>query len=233
MTGKHDVTASYPEPLINHILHQYDGLDDSQKANYLKNNRPFKPLNLVDADKRFASGKTIDINAGELLGLSVVTLYLNESGIQGDDTYQVVTGLADQDKSRNETLLSDGAVYEDQTGIKMVFQTTMAQGMVPEKILDAEDIAKVINHKISIRQNYPEKCGLIVNVFSKYYVFTPAQVKKTINLSSYNRVFLVLYTLPALDTATVIPLSNPQLPDFPIRLLRHPLDDEWHLNTNT
>lgn len=231
MTDKHDVTGSYPEPLINNVLHQYDELQENQKTNFLKSNRQFKQLNLIEKDKRFASGETIDMNAGELLGISLVALYFNESGIQGEKTYQVVTGVADNDKSRKEFLLSDGAIYEDQTGVKMVFQTTMAQGLVPEKILNAEDIARVINHKASIRANYPDNCGLIVNVFAKYYVFTPAQVKAAIDLSSYDRVFLILYKLPALDQATVIPLSNPQLPDFPISLIRHPLDEEWHLNT--
>jgi hypothetical protein len=230
MSDRHDVTGSYPEPLINHILHQYDSLDDNQKLNYLKNNREFEKLNFINSDKRFASGVTIDINAGELLGLSLVTLYLNESGIQGDNTYQVITSVADQDKKRKEFLLSDGAVYEDQTGKKMTFQTTMAQGLVPEKILKASDIADVVNRKVAERSRYPEKCGLIVNVFSKYHIFTPAQIKTSINLEAYDRVFLVLYHLPELDNATVIPLTNPQLPDFPVQLIRHKLDSEWKLN---
>lgn len=226
------VIGIHPDPIVNHLLHEYDALtSDQDKANFLKNNnKPFEPLKSSDKAEEFASGNTIDINPGELLGIGMVAMYYNWTGEKKGNTYQVITGVQDTVKSYKEALLSDGAIWHDQTSKKMLFQTTMAQGFVPKKVVTAQDVADRISDKVGRRSDYADNCGLIINIFSEKFEVDLNEILKLADTSSFTETYIVFYDLPSLKHARVARMSHLGSPELTLKLQRHPRDSEWRFN---
>lgn len=229
-----DMVGMHSDSVINLVLHRYDDAPEDKRIQVLLENREFGNLNSLEIPVNFSSGKTIDINAGELLGLGVVVSYFDWLGEQNGNTYQVCVGVEDSAKAQGEALLSDGAIWHDQTDRKMPMQQVLTQGYFPTKrAINNKDIIEAIADKAKKRDVYPENCGLIVNVYTEELAIDIDELRKEAGdlLTVFNGgTYLVLYKLPSLSQARIINLDTPIAASLTLNLQRHPLEDEWTFN---
>jgi sulfur carrier protein ThiS len=191
----------HPELAGNFAVYILDKAQtDDEKVALLLNNTPVPKTELDKLPPEFASGVTFDIFVGELLGMAMVGMYYGWSA--GDDNrYQVAVGLEDNRKREVETLLSDGAIWDNQTEKHMVFQQVTAQGYYPQKDIGAHEVALAINKKTSIREQYPDSCGLVVNVYAAKMEVDFEELASLCDLSSYTHVLLNWYAMPEVLSA--------------------------------
>jgi hypothetical protein len=232
---KFEVIGLHPDNALKIALDIFDNkksVDDRVKA--LINNRPIKNLNSVDIPANFASGKTIDLNTGELLGIGCVTSYYNWASEQANtgNTYQAIVGIEDPSKRQIENLLSDGAIWHDQAKQKILAQQVMTQGYFPMKPLTNDDVVNAIKKKIGQRDNYPDNCILIVNAFGNEININRGNIYNEIKDlgGTFTDVYLVIYNLPDLTLANVSYISQLNVPGLTIGLARHEHDDKWEFN---
>lgn len=230
-----DVIGLHPDNALKIALKIFDDqTSQNDKIKTLLNNRPIKNLNSVDLPANFISGKTIDLNVSELLGIGCVASYFNWSSEEGktNNTYQAVVGVEDSAKNQIENVLSDGAVWHDQAHQKMLAQQVMVQGYFPEKQINNADIVDAIKKKLKQRSSYPDNCMLIVNVFSNVGTINRITIWNDIKdlAKSFTDVYVVIYNLPLLTTANVSYVSEPDARGLTIMLKRHEHEDEWRFN---
>lgn len=230
-----DVIGLHPDNALKIALKIFDNqTTQKDKIKTLLNNRPIKELNSVNLPPNFISGKTIDLNVSELLGIGCVSSYFNWSSEQAGthNTYQAVVGVEDSVKSQIENVLSDGAVWHDQTRKKMLAQQVMVQGYFPEKHISNTDIVDVIKKKLEQRDSYPDNCMLIVNIFSNIGAINRIAIWNGIKdlAGSFTDVYVVIYNLPSLTMANVSYVSEPDTRGLTIALDRHEYEDEWGFN---
>ncbi len=229
-----DGVGLHPDNAIKIVLNMYDGKSTKDKISLLLNNRPIAKLNSIDLPANFASGTTIDLNEGELMGLGAVVSYYQWVAEQAgtDNTYQAFVGIEDSAKAQTENVLSDGAIWHDQAHAKMLVQQVMVQGYFPVTKVDNAHVIAQINKKADRRADYPDNCALIVNIFSQAGEIEIEGIRKDAKqaIEAFTDVYVVWYQLPALDIARVIYLSNPTAPDLTIALARYEHDDEWRFN---
>lgn len=230
-----DVLGLHPDNALKIALSIFDNkksIDD--RVNALLSNRPIKNLNSIDLPDNFSSGKTIDLNLSELLGIGCVTTYFNwiSQQTKTHNTYQAIVGIEDSAKQQIESLLSDGAVWHDQKHIKMLAQQVMTQGFYPKKTITNDDVVAVIDKKIEQRESYPNNCMLIVNIFSNHIGIKESTIYTKIKdlAKSFTDVYLVVYDLPSLSLASVSYVSEPDTPSLTIELKRHQDIGEWRFN---
>jgi hypothetical protein len=230
-----DVIGLHSDNVLKIALSIFDNketIDDKIKA--LLNNRPIKNLNSIDLPANFKSGKTIDLNLSELLGLGCVTSYYSWVSERAgtDNTYQAIVGVEDATKQQIEALLSDGAVWHDQAHAKMLAQQVMTQGFYPKKPITNGDVVAAIKKKIGQRDSYPDNCMLIVNAFGNEVAINRSKIYNDIKdlANSFTDVYLVIYNLPSLTMANVSYISEPSAPGLTIELKRHEYTDEWRFN---
>lgn len=175
----------------------------------LTNNKPVELVTVNELPKEYSSGKLVDLNLGELLSMGVISSYLNNIS-NNTISYPVVVGVGDSDKKAyREIILSDGAL-KDSTGTTgaMPFQQIMAQGYYPtKKVITAESIKEMIKKKASRRQDYPDNCGLIVNVYSEQADIDLRKIIEDAVLDAFQLNLLVLYHMPSLDKCIVYRLE--------------------------
>jgi len=230
-----DGVGLHPDNAMGIVLKMYDAVaTPKERIDLLLHNRPLENLNSVDLPSNFASGKTIDLNASELLGLGAVASYYNWSSEEAGtgNTYQAFVGIEDSAKSQEENVLSDGAIWHDQAHAKILVQQVMVQGYYPERKITDQDVAVQISKKAKRRSDYPDNCGLIVNLYSQSGEIDLDAIRKNAkaDVEAFNDVFLVWYKLPALDFARVMYLSEPAAHSLVIQLKRSPMDDTWGFN---
>lgn len=230
-----DAIGLHPDNALKVALKIFDDQkSQDDKIRTLLNNRPIKNLNSIDLPANFISGKTIDLNVSELLGIGCIASYFNWSSEEGktDNTYQAMVGVEDSAKNQIENVLSDGAVWHDQAHQKMLAQQVMVQGFFPEKPITNADVVDAIKKKLKQRSNYPDNCMLIVNVFSKIGAIDRMTIWSEIkDLSeSFTDVYVVVYSLPSLTMANVSYVSEPMARGLTIKLERHKYEDEWRFN---
>ena len=120
-----------------------------------------------------------------------------------------MVGTDDASKKLIENVLSDGAVWDNQSKGKMPFQQVLVQGYAPtKKIISEDDIINVINVKIQRRNELPEHCGLIISVYGNKGQINFQKIIDSCNLSIFEVVFCVTYKLPELGTAVVTRLEK-------------------------
>jgi hypothetical protein len=231
-----NVIGLHPDNALKIALNIFDNktsVDD--KVKLLLNNRPVNNLNSVDTPANFASGKTIDLNTGELLGIGCVASYYNwmSEEAKTNNTYQAIVGVEDPAKRQIETLLSDGAIWHDQAEIKILVQQVMTQGYFPKKPIADIDVVNAIKKKMAQRDNYPENCVLIVNAFGNEIAIDRNKINDEIKelTNAFTDVYLVIYNLPLLTMAHVSYISQPDARGLAIKLERHEYKDEWEFNT--
>ncbi|AHB42020.1 hypothetical protein RAAC3_TM7C00001G0154 [Candidatus Saccharibacteria bacterium RAAC3_TM7_1] len=232
----HKNIGLHPTNALKIALKLFDNKQTTkEKISLLLNNRSVSNLESVDTPKDFASGKTIDINAGELLGIGSVAAYYNwmseEAGT--GNTYQAVVGIEDAGKNQIESQLSDGAIYHDQVNGKILAQQVMTQGYYPDKWITSQDVIDAVKKKCAERHKYHENCILIVNVFGdKVNVDRKVIYDEISKLSEpFSDTYMVVYGLPSLKMAHVSFISEP--PDtrgLALKLERHEYEDIWHFN---
>ncbi len=232
---KHDVIGLHPDNALKIALSVFDTKSSiNDKVKLLINNRPVNNLNSVDIPANFASGKTIDLNTGELLGIGCVASYYNwmseEAGTS--NTYQAVVGIEDPAKRQVENLLSDGAIWHDQAKAKILAQQVMTQGYFPKKPIADADVVSAIKKKMTQRDSYPENCILIVNAFGDEIAIDRKKINDEIKglTNAFTDVYLVIYNLPLLTMAHVSYISQPDARGLAIKLERHEYEDEWRFN---
>jgi hypothetical protein len=230
-----DVIGLHPDNALKIALSIFDNKSSKEdKIKALLNNRPIKNLNSIDLPANFTSGKTIDLNLSELLGIGCVASYYNWSSEESatKNTYQAVVGVEDSTKQHIENLLSDGAIWHDQAHAKMLAQQVMVQGYYPEKPIGNDDIVAAIKKKIQQRSSYPDNCMLIVNVFGEQIAISRSKIFDDIKelASSFTDVYIVIYNLPLLTFANVSYVSEPDARGLTIELKRHEYIDEWRFN---
>lgn len=228
----------HPDNAIGHVLKLYDSQANKDKISLLLQNRPLDKLPSKGSIPSDFQGRTIDLNAGELLGIGLVAAYHNWQGEQSGETYQAVVGLGDSQKSSVENYLSDGGVYQDSLKQKMLYQQVMVQGYRPTRIVTTQDVTAEVNTKVKSRERYPANCGLIINIYSEKNTIDYFDVEQGCELGAYNSAFAIWYQLPDLSYAYVMPLNlglSPQefaINTMPIELRRFPRKDEWEFNTS-
>lgn len=230
-----DVIGLHPDNALKIALSIFDAQDSvDAKIKALLSSRSIKNLNSVDLPANFTSGKTIDLNVSELLGIGMVAAYYNWSSEEAGthNTYQAVVGIEDSAKQQVENLLSDGAVWHDQSHKKMLAQQTMTQGYFPKKTITNDDVVAAVKKKMRQRDNYPENCMLIVNAFGDAIDINRAQIYDDIEdlANAYSDVYLVVYNLPDLTLANVSYISEPGARGLTVILERHKFEDEWEFN---
>lgn len=231
----HKNIGLHPTNALKIALKLFDNKQTTEeKVKLLLNNRPVNNLESVDIPKDFASGKTIDINAGELLGIgSVATFYnwMSEEAGTGN-THQAVVGIEDAGKNQIESQLSDGAVYLDQTNQKILAQQVMAQGYYPDKWITSQDVIEAVRKKCDERQNYHENCILIVNVFGDKVNVDRKVIHDEISKfpEQFTDTCMVVYGLPSLTMAHVSFISELDARGLAIKLERHEYEDIWRFN---
>lgn len=230
-----DVIGLHPDNALKIALNIFDtrnSVDDKIKV--LLNNRPIKNLNSVDLPVNFTSGKTIDLNVSELLGVGLLASYYNWSSEKAGtrNTYQAVVGIEDSAKQQVENLLSDGAIWHDQPRKKMLVQQVMTQGYFPQKAITNSDVVGAIKKKMEQRDSYPENCILIVNAFGNMISIDRSKIYNDIKdlANAYTDVYLVIYNLPLLTLANVSYISEPNARGLTIKLERYEYEDEWGFN---
>ncbi len=231
----HKNIGLHPDNALKIALKLFDNKQTTdEKVRLLLSNRPIKNLESIDTPKDFASGKTIDINAGELLGIGSVATYYNwmseEAGT--GNTYQAVVGIEDAGKNQVESQLSDGAIYHDQVNGKILAQQVMAQGYYPDKWITSQDVIEVVRKKCDERQRYHENCILIVNVFGDKVNVNRKEIYDEISKfpEQFTDTYMVVYGLPSLKMAHVSFISEPDARGLAIKLERHEYEDIWHFN---
>jgi hypothetical protein len=114
----------------------------------------------------------------------------------------------------------------------MLVQQVMVQGYYPERKITSEDVVEQINKKAKRRKDYPDNCGLIVNLFSQSgdIDFNVIRQKAKDEIKTFTDVFLVLYELPALNLARVTYLSQPTARNLIIQLKRSLMSGVWDFN---
>ena len=230
-----DVIGLHPDNALKIALSIFDNLESTDyKVKALLNNRPIKSLNSIDLPTNFSSGKTIDLNLSELLGIGCVASYFMWLSQQNNtnNTYQAIVGVEDSAKQQIESLLSDGAVWHDQAHIKMLAQQVMTQGFYPEKTITNDDVIAAIKKKIEQRDIYPENCMLIINAFGNQIRINVSRIYNGIKdlTKSFSDTYLVVYSLPSLSHARVSYVSESSAPDLIIDLKRYADIDEWRFN---
>lgn len=230
-----DAIGLHPDNALKVALKIFDDQTTQEyKIKTLLNNRPIKDLNLIDLPPNFISGKTIDLNVSELLGIGCVSSYFNWSSEEArvHNTYQAVVGVEDSAKSQIENVLSDGAVWHDQTRKKMLAQQVMVQGYFPERQVSNADIVDAIKKKLKQRNSYPDNCMLIVNVFSNISAIDRTTIWNEIKdlADPFTDVYVVIYNLPSLTMANVSYASEPDARGLTIVLKRYEYADEWQFN---
>jgi hypothetical protein len=153
------------------------------------------------------------------------------AGKENGNTYQVVVGVEDTVKLDREKLLSDGAIWHDQQEVKMLYQTTMAQGYVPERTIVTADVVREIIKKAKRRADYEENHGLIVNVFSKDTELDFNAIYHEAKASMFTEVFMVVYDIPQLRDCKIYRMSQTGSPMLTLSLKRHALENAWHVNS--
>jgi len=201
------ITAMLPGSVVGYVTKLYDHLGDGDKVKLLSNNKVFGNIPTEALPREFSSGKLIDLNAGELLGLGIIGGYYNLQSQQGK-TYQVGVGLEDSTKNSIELVLSDGIIWENETQQKMAFQQTMVQGLRPERTIDADNVIAAFNSKVARRSDYPDNCGLIVNIYSIKGQIDFQIVMNSVDLNAYQANLVITYDIPDLANARVINLQN-------------------------
>ncbi|MCW1908043.1 MAG: hypothetical protein KIH63_001740 [Candidatus Saccharibacteria bacterium] len=232
-----DGVGLHPDNAIKIVLGMYDGKSTKDKISLLLNNRPIAKLNSIDLPANFASGTTIDLNAGELMGLGAVVSYYQWVAEQAGtkNTYQAFVGIEDSAKAQTENVLSDGAIWHDQAHAKMLVQQVMVQGYFPATKVSNAHVITQINKKAARRADYPDNCALIVNIYSQAGEIEIEGIRKGAKqaIEVFADVYVVWYQLPALDIARVIYLSKPTAPNLTIALARYEHDDVWHFNVDS
>jgi hypothetical protein len=231
----HKNIGLHPDNALKIALKLFDNKETIEdKIKLLINNRTIKNLESVDIPKDFASGKTIDINAGELLGIGSVAAYYNWMGeeARSGNTYQAVVGIEDAGKNQIESELSDGAVYHDQANQKILAQQVMVQGYHPQKTISSQNVIEAVRKKTADRRNYHEHCILIVNVFGQDVNIDRKVVYDEISKfeEPFTDVYLVVYNLPLLTLAHVNFISRLDARGLVIKLDRHEYEDIWGFN---
>ena len=231
----HKNIGLHPDNALKIALKLFDNKQTTnEKVKLLLNNRSIKNLESVDTPKDFASGKTIDINAGELLGIGCVATFYNWIGEQAGsgNTYQAVVGIEDAGKNQIESQLSDGAIYHDQTNKKILAQQVMAQGYFPDKWITSKDVIAAVKKKCDERQNYHENCILIVNVFGDKVSVNRKEIYDEISKlpEQFTDTYMVVYGLPSLSMAHVSFISELDARGLAIKLERHEYEDVWYFN---
>lgn len=231
----HKNIGLHPDNALKIALKLFDNKQTTdEKVRLLLNNRPVKNLESVDTPKDFASGKTIDINPGELLGIGSVATYYNwmseEAG--SGNSYQAVVGIEDAGKNQIESQLSDGAVYHDQANQKILAQQVMAQGYFPDKWITGKDVIEAARKKCDERNNYHENCILIVNVFGDKVNVDRKEIYNEICKfpEQFTNTYMVVYGLPSLSMAHVSFISEIDVRGLAIKLERHDYEDVWRFN---
>jgi len=231
----HKNIGLHPDNALKVALKLFDNKQTTEeKVKLLLNNRPISNLESVDTPKDFASGKTIDINAGELLGIGSVATYYNwmseEAG--SGNTYQAVVGIEDAGKNQIESQLSDGAVYHDQTNQKILAQQVMTQGYYPDKWITSQDVIEAVKKKCAERHKYHENCILIVNVFGDKVNVDRKEIYDEISKlpEQFTDTYMVVYSLPSLSMAHVSFISELDVRGLAIKLERHEYEDIWRFN---
>ncbi len=200
--------AMQPGSAVGYVTQLYDQLRDEEKVKLLINGRTTENIPTESLPKVFSSGKLIDVRAGELLGLGVAGSYYNLQS-QSGKSYQVGVGLDDSAKGSIEVVLSDGTIWENETRQKMPYQQTMVQGLKPtERAVTTEEVIKAINDKAGRRADYPNNCGLILNIYSSKGQIDFHTVANQANLTAFQANLVISYSLPGLDFATVIRLEK-------------------------
>lgn len=219
---------------INHVLELSDSMNDKQLVDLLLHNRTteMSPVNEIPQD--FSSGKLVDITIGELLGLGVTGAWYDYLGQDNGDTYQVVVAVDDNSKKNIEYVLSDGAIWHDQAQAKMVFQQVTIQGYYPQKDITDTDIISAIQSKTNRRQDYPNNCGLIINVYSTTGKFDFANIMENSDIDKFNTVLCIVYGLPVQKEAFVKYLSKTERNTLPVTIMldRFPKGTHWQINDN-
>lgn len=223
-----------PGSAINHVLGLCEGKSGKQLIKILLQNRTTEmpPVNEIPRD--FASGKLVDIYVGELLGLGVTGAWYNFLGKDEGNTYQVVVAVDDTSKRNIESVLSDGAIWHDQTQKQMVFQQVTLQGYFPFRHVSDEDIIRSIKSKTDRRNEYPGNCGLIVNVYSGTGIFDFDNIVEQCDVDKFNTVVCIIYGLPAYKQAYVKLLSKVERNTMPVTIMldRFEKGTHWRINDN-
>jgi hypothetical protein len=190
------------------------------------------PVNEIPAD--FSSGKLVDIYIGELLGLGVAGAWYDCLGQDDGNTYQVVVAVDDASKNNIEFVLSDGAIWHDQAQAKMVFQQVTVQGYYPQRHITDTDIINAVQSKANRRKDYPDNCGLIVNVYSSTGMFDFAGIMENSDIDKFNTVLCIVYGLPAHKQAFVKYLSKAERNTLPVTIMldKFPKGTHWQINDN-
>jgi len=227
----------HPDNALKIALKIYDTQSsDEDRVKLLLNNRAINNLNSIDLPKNFASGKTIDLNVSELLGIGCVADYYLWNSMEANtgNTYQAVVGVEDAAKNQIENILSDGAVYHDQTNKNILAQQVMVQGYFPDKRITNEDVIEAIKKKMALRDRYHENCILIVNAFGNDIAIDLKTINDEIKdlTDQFTDVYLVVYNLPSLTLANVSYISVPEAKGLTIKLERHEFEDKWEFNKN-
>src|SRR5680860_958819 len=230
-----DVIGLHPDNTLKIALTIFDSQDlVDDRIRTLLNNRPIKDINSIDLPANFTNGKTIDLNVGELLGIGSVASYYDWSSKEGGtgNTYQAVVGIEDSAKKQVENLLSDGAIWHNQSRKKMLVQQVMVQGYFPQKTITNSDVVDAIKKKMEQRDRYPENCILIVNAFGGVINIDRAKIYNDIKYlaNAYTDVYLVIYNLPLLTLANVSYISEPSARGLTIELKRYEYKNEWGFN---
>jgi hypothetical protein len=223
-----------PGDAINHVLRLCKSLDDKRMVSLLLQNKTTEmpPINKIPTD--FSSGKLVDIHIGELLGLGIVGAWYNALGLDSGNTYQVVVAVDDNSKNDIEFVLSDGAIWHDQAQAKMVFQQVTVQGYYPQKHITDMDIINTIQSKTDRRQDYPDNCGLIVNVYSSTGMFDFVNIMENSDVGKFNVVLCIVYGLPAHKKVFVKYLSKTKRNTLPVTIMLDgfPQGTHWQINDN-
>lgn len=230
-----DMIGLHPDNALKIALRIFDNMESiDYKVKALLNNRPIKSLNSIDLPANFNSGKVIDLNLSELLGIGCVTSYFMWVSQQNNthNTYQAIVGVEDSAKLQIESLLSDGAVWHDQAHVKMLAQQVMVQGFYPLKTITNDDVIAAIKKKIEQRDTYPENCILIINAFGNQIGINMSRINDGIKdtVKSFSDTYLVVYSLPSLSFASVSYINEPSAPGLIIDLKRYANTGEWRFN---
>ncbi len=202
------IIALEPGSAVSHILELYDKKPIKEKMRLLLNSRLMDIVPMNNLPKFFASGRLIDINAGEMLSLGVIGVYYNLLDSHKSKSYQVVVGIDDSAKTSIENVLSDGAIWDNQQKQKMPFQQVMVQGYFPPKEVNEDFVIEAINDKIRRRNDYPNHCGLLVSIYGDKGAINFKKIIDICDLDKFDIVFAVVYRLPELTKAIVARLDK-------------------------
>jgi hypothetical protein len=175
----------------------------------LTNNRAVEIYPQNELPKQYSSGGLVDINLGELLSIGVTGYYLGDISTE-DDYYPAVIGLEDvSKKAYKEIVISDGALKHNKSTGALPFQQAMVQGYYPKKrVVTESEIIDEINKKAARRADYPESCGLIINVYSADGDINFKNILDKARYDKFNLSLAILYHMPVLDRCIVFRLEK-------------------------